>query len=286
LEFVKTTPVVVWSVGLVVHDIRIFYLQGILLAALKIMSHNSHLNNPQITVSGFPDDSSTSSSLVFPFQSLDASRSDSERRTWRRAWRAARSRHSSSPLSTMDNHGHPSSTPILRSARDVFGGSPHTSDLSHLHHPSPTHSGSSSGPIQVMCSRDQEPWKGNTSERDAKYNLLSPPRSAPSNVISALPSPGQPTLTWKPLQIKLQTQSRSSAVTSLFRRTVGCVRRSSSSPSSETDSTGSDPTRNDEQRGDNKKQRSAVLDNLEERSKAANKLHEEAVDGTVVIRPI
>ena len=108
---------------------------------------------------------------------------------------------------------------------------------------------------------------------DAKYNSLSPLRSAHSDMTSTLPSRGPHTHTWKPLP----TQSRPSAVTSFFRRTVRRVtRRSSSSPVGETD-TGSDPTRNHGQKGEDRKQRSAVLDNLEERLKAANKLHGEVV---------
>lgn len=243
------------------------------------------LDNPQITGMLLADNNSPSSSLAFPSPSLDTCHSDSQRR-------AGRTRQSpATPSRSTDNHGHPSRPiPILRSARnslDAFGSS-HASDSSHPHHPSPTRSGSIRWQaISLGCrSRDNNQGqasyvplshghrrkRGNNSEFDAKYNSHSPLRSAHSNVPSSLPSPGPPTPAWKPVQ----TQSRPSAVTSFFRRTVRRVRRSSSSTSGETD-TGSDTTRNDGRKGEDKKP-SPVLDNLEERLKAANKLHGEAVD--------
>ena len=227
----------------------------------------AQLDNPQITVVGVSDDNSPSSSLTFHYLSLDTDRPGSERR-WRRAGRSLhRLRlHSPTPPSrSTDNHYHPSfPTPILRSAQnslDTFGSSLQASDSPH--HPSPTRSGSIHWGEDLMESRDHD------------HDLpLSHGHVHCRNLHSALPSPGPSTLTRKPVQ----TQPRPSlaAVTSFFRRTVRCVRRSSSSPSGETD-TGSDPTRNDGQKGKYQKRRSAILDNLEERLKAANKLREEAV---------
>jgi hypothetical protein len=223
---------------------------------------------------GAPGDNSSPSSLDFPSPSLNTSRSNSERR------------HSSaSPSPSMHNRGHPSCpNPILRSAQnslDAFGSSSRASDSSQ-HHPSPTHSGSIRWAANSMELRDRDEKtfpghghrrkRGHCFERDAKYNSPSSLHSAHSYVTSALPSPEPPTFTWKPLR----TQSRPSAVTSFFRRTVRRVRRSSLSPTPGGE-TGSDPTRDDGQKREDQKQRSAVLDNLEERLNAANKLHGEAV---------
>ena len=237
------------------------------------MAHLDNHRMSRITAVGAPDDNSPSSSLDFPSPSLNTSHSDSER-----------SAASASPSPSMDNRGHPSRPiSILRSAQNSLdsGSSSHASDSSQ-HHPSPTHSGSIRWAANSTESRDRDektlPGHGHRrkrehcSERDAKYNSLTSLHSAHSYVTSALPSPEPPTFTWKPLR----TQSRPSAVTSFFRRTVRRVRRSSSSPTPGGE-TGSDPTRNDGQKREDQKQRSAVLDNLEERLNAANKLHGEAV---------
>jgi hypothetical protein len=240
----------------------------------------ANLDNPQTTVVGVPDDNSPS--FTFQAPSLDTSRSDSERHT-----RAGRRRRSpASPSHSTDNHGRPfRPTPILRSARnslDAFGYSSHASSSSHPHHLSPTHSGSICWEAIPMGRRSRDNDQQSltviaesvgTAEFDDKYNSHSPPRSAHSNVTGALSSPGPPA--WKPVQ----TQSRPSAVTSFFRRTVCRVRplrRSSLSTSGETIA-GSDTTRNDVRKGEGKKL-SPVLDNLEERLKVANKLHGDAVD--------
>ena len=213
----------------------------------------AHLDDFQTSVVGAPDDS-PSSSLAFPSPSLDTSRSDSERLH--------------SLASPTDNHGHPSCpTLILRSARnslDTFGYPSHGSDSSHP---------SCDSVRRAIESRDNKHhiFRRKRGNRDAKYNLLTSLHSAHSDVTSTLSSPGSQTFTWK-----VQSQSRPSAVTSFFRRTVRRVGRSPSSPNPGGE-TGSDPTRNDGQKREDQKQKSAVLDNLEERLNAANKLHGDIV---------
>ena len=232
------------------------------------MASDDDLDIPQIAVVGVPDDiNPSSSSSAVPSPTLDSSRLPP------------------SP-STTDSHAYLSPiTPILRSARnslDPLGSPTHTSDNSSLAPPpSPTLSAHSSGSVRWANSttlRDNNPEEhdgssslylappphghrrkastgtvssvgsGSTTEQDADDNSsfrLSPLRSAHSDVTSTLPSP-----TYTHVDTTSDVDSRPSSVTSFFRKTMHRVRRSSPSPSRETD-TFSDTTRNDGQKGDN-----------------------------------
>ena len=229
--------------------------------ALNFMASDD-LDIPQIAVVGVPDDSNPS--LALPSPSLDGSRLPP------------------SP-SPSDVHGFLSPpTPILRSARnsqDPLGSPSHSSDNSSLPPPpSPTLTARSSGSVRWANStalRDNNPEEhdgssylappshghrrkgsvatvssigSSSTDRDVEDNLsfkLSPMRSAHSDVTSTLPSP-----THTHVDANSDAGSRPSSVTSFFRRTVHRVRRSSPSPSGETDSA-SESTRNDGQKGDN-----------------------------------
>jgi hypothetical protein len=229
----------------------------------------------QITVVGVPDDNNTSSASSLPSPSLDTSRSAAKQHT--SSWTTW------NPWSpSTDNHGHFSRpTPILRSEQNSLDAFCSCSNSLHPPHPSPTQSGSISScwVVNSSASRDNNQEhtsfllphghhrkRGNSST--AKYNSsfrLNPLRSVHS-------PPRDPHPHSRGSKFK---RNPASAVTNFFRRTVHRVRRLSSPPSGETD-TGSYPTRNDGQKGKYQKQ-STVLNNLEERLKVANRLHEDAV---------
>ena len=224
-----------------------------------------------------PDRSRFSSAFGLPSPSLDSFRSQAEPPE-------RRLRRSPSPT---DNRP----TPILRSAQNPLGSSSHASDSSHSSHPSLARSSSKSSSIRWAAnstvSRDNNhlcPRRGHcrkrndsSTERDAEYHSsfrLSPLPSAHSDVTGTLTSP-----TYTHVDASSDAGSRRLSVTRFFRKTIHRVRRSSSSLSGESD-TVSNTAQNGGQKGDfgfSQKQKT-VLDNLEGRLEATNKLHGEIVD--------
>lgn len=228
---------------------------------------------------GVPDDYNPSPALDLPLPSLDAmdntifspSHTDSD---------------------DTDNQDHLSRpTPILRSAQNFPCSSSHASDSPHSPHPSSPHSGSISSfwlensiaPRDKIAPRDNSHEHGhcrkrnigmpsignNPTKRDIEYNSRF---RLNSDVTSVLPASTR-------VDDAGSRDSRLSFVTRFFRKTVNRVRRSSSSRSGET-STGSDETRNNVQKGDDVdviQKQCIVMKNLEERLKATNWLHGEAV---------
>jgi hypothetical protein len=176
-------------------------------------------------------------------------------------------------------------TPILRSALNFLGTSSHVSDSSHSPHPfprTPTRSSSIRWAANSTVSRDNNhlcPRRGHcrkrnagSTERHAECFRLSPLPSAHSDVTGTLTSP---TYT----HVDVSSDVGSCRVTRFFRKTIHRVRRSSSSLSGETD-TVSNTAQHDGQKGDcgSSQNQKRVLDNLEERLEAANKLHGETID--------
>jgi len=232
------------------------------------------LDIPQIAVVGVPDDTNH----PIPTQTNPSPSSDSPRPP------PSPLVHATSPT---DNQAFLSlPTPILKSARNSLDavGSPssHTSDTSSLQPPpSPTLSAHSTGSIRFATStvlRDNNPEEhdglsslkllapppphhrrkgseatvssvgSSSTEREYEDNQsfrLSPVRSAHSDATSTLPSP-----THTHVDVVPDVPSRPSSPASFLRKTLHRVRRSSPSPSGDTD-TASEMTRNDGQKGDN-----------------------------------